>query len=142
MFKDNWKKTLIGFKNLEGKAQSVGDFKTIYYKTLGDVIDLTLRLNKDGLAPEGIQKEILSRVKEDEGKLGKSIIEYRIFYRQRYELVDEREQEAQADLMEKIRFLIFRVATTIVIAAVILGTAMLAHQMGIPLPFSMRIPTG
>jgi len=49
-------------------------------------------------------------------------------------LRDAMHQEDWADLREKVRFLIFRMITTIGIAVVVLGTAYVAHEMGINLP--------
>tara|TARA_R110002124_G_C8930474_1_gene511951 strand:+ start:1326 stop:1838 length:513 start_codon:yes stop_codon:yes gene_type:complete len=50
------------------------------------------------------------------------------------ELVDQRNEEAKAHLYEQFRFVVFRMLTGIGIAAIVLGTAYLAHILEIPLP--------
>lgn len=59
---------------------------------------------------------------------------YREFYERWQQLADMRRVEDWADLWEKVRFLIFRTATAIMIAAVVLLTAAAAQHFGIPLP--------
>lgn len=50
-------------------------------------------------------------------------------------LQDERLQEDAADLREKTRFIIFRIATAMGIGATVLATYSLAHTLQIPIAF-------
>ncbi|MEW7973859.1 MAG: hypothetical protein AB2821_10295 [Candidatus Thiodiazotropha endolucinida] len=54
-------------------------------------------------------------------------------------LVDERRQEAKADMVERIRYLLFRMLTAIGIAAVVMGTYYLAGEWGIELPMARAV---
>lgn len=52
-------------------------------------------------------------------------------------LIDTKKQMERADAWDKVRLLIFRIATAISIAAVILGTSMAADALDVNLPFRM-----
>ena len=71
--------------------------------------------------------------------LGRKIQDYRELYEAHRRLVDIWESDAMADLADRWRFLFFRIATAIGIAAVILGTYALADYWGIAMP--MRVLT-
>jgi hypothetical protein len=51
-----------------------------------------------------------------------------------------RRQEDWADSVDRLKLLLYRVATTMCIAAVVLGTSYLAHRWGIPLPLLRLAP--
>ncbi len=69
-------------------------------------------------------------------------------YKRMYDLYDDtiqkRKEILNIDLQERIRFLVFRIATAIGIAGVVLLTAYIAHKYGIPLPLSgiRQVATG
>ena len=59
---------------------------------------------------------------------------YRAIIRSHKELLNVEIQIRKSDLESKARFLIFRLLTAIGIAAVILGTGVIAYELQIPLP--------
>jgi len=61
---------------------------------------------------------------------------YSRLHRLASKLSDTENRLSKFDLKERIRFFTFRVLTAIGIAAVVLGTAFVAHNLGIPLPLS------
>jgi hypothetical protein len=65
---------------------------------------------------------------------GEASREYEKIYRLWREAAEINELENRTDLAEKLRFLIFRAATGIAIAGIVLGTAYLAQRWGIQLP--------
>ncbi|MBT3042972.1 MAG: hypothetical protein KME67_08950 [Candidatus Thiodiazotropha sp. (ex Codakia orbicularis)] len=54
-------------------------------------------------------------------------------------VLNERHQEARADMKERIRYFIFRMLTAIVIATVVMGTYYLAGEWGIQLPMTRAV---
>lgn len=54
-------------------------------------------------------------------------------------LLDRKKEEVRADMLEKVRFLIFRIALAISLAAVVMTTYAIAGRWGIPMPM-LRIP--
>lgn len=115
-------------EHIRGETQSVAQSalkKMVGSKfdseVIGRVIDeqMTARA-KDQDAPNTQRPEVLGI--------------YRRMKKQADSLLDVRTQEKWSDTHDLMKGLLFRMLTALGIAAVILGTAWLAHSLGIPLP--------
>lgn len=92
------------------------------------------------VSDDTIRRDVNSRLDQNQYGLEQIIPMYRRVLSERRELADARKQEDWADFWEKMRFLAFRLALAIGIAAVVLAAGYVAREAGIPLPMLPRLP--
>lgn len=128
---------------ISGKAAP--DYKVTYKalldKYLDQAISVTIQTLKDN--PEEKPEEIRGIVKENKN-LSSTLTGIEDanekLIKQNKELRDIEKRLVRADWGEKFRTILFRILTTISIAAIILLTGYLAQEWGIALPFRMGLP--
>ena len=92
-------------------------------------------------------KEKITQIKDaitgDEGRPGSAnfiIYSYRKMHQEYHVIKDIKKTNSDLDYSERLRYLFFRFATAVSLAAVILATSYIAHNiLCIPLPFSSRL---
>ncbi|MEW8548575.1 MAG: hypothetical protein AB2693_34165 [Candidatus Thiodiazotropha sp.] len=134
MFKEKWTARL---KNRDLTLTKPEDFTRHLETFLEKMIKETGEMAVQG-------KDEQQRIEHMKRQLGKShlsnaIRSYRETYSAYHALVDVRRQEAKADMVERIRYLLFRMLTAIGIAAVVLATYYLAGVWGIQMPMARAL---
>ena len=109
-------------------------------RAASNVVNLTAREMSAGASGKQIRDALAVKEKRKELELLELERHYSIVHAQRERLLHSFRIEDAADLREKIRFLLFRMALALGIAAVILLTGYLAKALEIPLPL-LRLPS-
>jgi hypothetical protein len=135
VLKEYWKDVVNKYANAGGLVIHPSEsFKEKYHAGYAHAIELAIKMSQEGHSTDDIQEKILSQLKNDEFGGPNMLSGYDRMLNEYNEIIDLRKQEMWADLVERVRYLLFRVLTAIGIAAVILGTGLIAHKAGIPLP--------
>ncbi|AEF03720.1 hypothetical protein [Alteromonas naphthalenivorans] len=124
-------------KILSDKPKSQERFE----KEFDDLIKkVALNANQKGRRGQTIDEEALTAMLETDNEVkfprSQLVSSYLKVCRDYKKLSDQESRLSKFDFKERVRFLIFRICTAIGIAAVILGTAIVAKELGIALPLS------
>ncbi|MEW8288744.1 MAG: hypothetical protein AB2697_22400 [Candidatus Thiodiazotropha endolucinida] len=139
MFKERWTDLLANWDMIHKdlKLTDPNDFNKLFESFLGKITKDARKMGIDGKDEEHILKHMKHH-------LGNSPLQnLRRSYSETYNgyqtLADKRRQEAKADMVERIRYLFFRMLTAIGIAAVVMTTYYLAGEWGIQLPMARAV---
>ncbi|WP_316365370.1 hypothetical protein [Candidatus Thiodiazotropha sp. CDECU1] len=139
MFKDNWIKKINSRDwihrdiSLTEPSQLHTQIVTILETTAKDAHDMTNNGDDEHRILEHTKHRLVKPHLEN------IRVSYSAMYTAYKALVDERRQEAKADMVERIRYLIFRILTAIGIAVVVMWTYYLAGEWGIELPMTRAV---
>lgn len=145
MFKERWRDSLKEYKRFQVGYETKETYQRQLWEHVNHCIDITAEMLDKNKTTEEI-KDILTDPNNNHPRgrgfsrmVHKSSSDYSSLLNRYEKLINERKQDAYADLVERFRYLLFRILTAVGIAIVILGTGYLAHKWGIPLPF-LRFP--
>ncbi|MEW8042490.1 MAG: hypothetical protein AB2800_20075 [Candidatus Thiodiazotropha endolucinida] len=136
MFKEKWMELMTDrdWIHKDLKLTDPNDFNNLFESFLGKIIKDARKMGIDGKDEEHILEHMRYHLgRSPLQNLRRSYIET---YNGYQALVDERRQEAKADMVERIRYLFFRMLTAIGIAIVVMVTYYLAGEWGIQLPMA------
>ncbi|MEW8070682.1 MAG: hypothetical protein AB2826_09675 [Candidatus Thiodiazotropha sp.] len=136
MFKEKWIDILTNWDMIHKdlKLTDPNDFNNLFESFLGKIIKDARKMGIDGKDEEHILKHMKHHL--DRSPLKNLRRSYLETYNGYQTLADKRRQEARADMVERIRYLFFRILTAIGIAVVVMVTYYLAGEWGIQLPMA------
>ena len=141
MLSVNWKDVLTAYPG-RPRVKDIAEpheFREMLNGLCASVCNDALALKAQNRGDDSIKQEIAARVTQGRFNIEAINSAYVRVTSEHAWLASQQKQVVWADFWEKTRYLMFRVLTTIGIAAIVLLTAALAHWWEIPLPMLSRV---